>query len=101
MSNGVAFVLDENGGFLSHVNTDMVRVERCTPQDEADILALIHEHLERTGSPRARQLIGQWETWRLMFKKVVPNSLPGGPAGSAASSVSVPEPSAEPAPANP
>jgi glutamate synthase (ferredoxin) len=65
MSNGVAFVLDEHGGFASRVNTDMVRVDTCSADDEVSLLALIHEHQERTGSARAKQLIEQWEPSRL------------------------------------
>jgi glutamate synthase domain-containing protein 3 len=100
MSNGVAYVLDESGSFVSHVNTDMVRVDSCTPQDESGMLSLIHEHLERTGSARARQLIGQWETYRLMFKKVVPNTVATGPVEAAAPGVPVREPGPEPSPAS-
>ena len=79
MSNGVAYVLDESGGFASRVNMDMVRVDPCTEADEATLLTLIHEHQERTGSWRARLLIERWAEFRSLFKKVVPNTTPAAP----------------------
>ena len=79
MSNGAAYVLDETGGFPSRVNLDMVRVDACTETDDQHILGLVHEHLERTGSLRARQLIEQWSVFRLLFRKVVPKTAPTTP----------------------
>ncbi len=97
MSNGVAYVLDESGGFTSRVNMDMVRVDRCTEEDEAKLLELIHEHQERTGSARARQLIAQWSEFRLLFKKVIPNTTPSAPKAVAQPTEPAPEPAPEPA----
>ncbi len=54
----------------------MVRVEGCTSEDERLLLTLIHEHQERTGSPRARAIIERWEEFRGGFRKVVPNTTP-------------------------
>jgi glutamate synthase (NADPH/NADH) large chain/glutamate synthase (ferredoxin) len=97
MSNGVAYVLDENGGFASRVNTDMVRVDACTEADETLLLALLHEHQEKTGSARARELIERWDTYRQMFKKVVPNTTPTAMSGAAQPARPAPEPRPEPA----
>jgi glutamate synthase (NADPH/NADH) large chain/glutamate synthase (ferredoxin) len=96
MSNGVAYVLDETGGFSSRVNVDMVRVDQCSETDETQVLALIHEHQERTGSARARQLIERWEQFRPLFKKVVPNTTPTAPRTEARPTVPAPEPTPEP-----
>jgi len=76
MSNGVAYVLDERGDFDGRVNADMVRAEDCTEDDERLLLSLIHEHQERTGSPRARAIIERWEEFRFLFRKVVPRTAP-------------------------
>ncbi len=97
MSNGVAYVLDEDGGFASRVNMDMVCVDSCTEEDERLLLALIHEHQERTGSARARQLIEQWAEFRPCFKKVVPNTTPNSPKASVQPMEPAPEPAPEPA----
>ena len=96
MSNGLAYVLDENGGFASRVNIDMVRVDSCSAEDEAQLLALIHEHQERTGSARAKQLIEQWDAFRRLFKKVVPNTTPSAPKAETRPTVPAPEPTPEP-----
>ncbi len=92
MSNGVAYVLDETGEFSGRVNTDMVRVDGCTEADEALVLALIHEHQERTGSPRARQIMADWSHYRPLFKKVVPDTTPAAPLNEARPTVPAPEP---------
>jgi glutamate synthase domain-containing protein 3 len=54
----------------------MVRVEGCSAEDERRILSLVHEHQERTGSPRARQIMGAWEEFRGLFRKVLPMVAP-------------------------
>ncbi len=97
MSNGVAYVLDESGGFSSRVNTDMVRVDACSEEDDQQILRLVHEHLERTGSGRARQLIERWAWFRPLFKKVVPNTTPTAPRALVRPVEPAPEPRPEPA----
>jgi glutamate synthase domain-containing protein 3 len=97
MSNGAAYVLDETGGFPSRVNLDMVRIDDCTEADDQLILGLVHEHLERTGSLRARELIEQWEVFRPLFRKVVPNTTPTAPRTQ--SRPTIPEPAPAPGPA--
>ncbi|HEY7681129.1 MAG TPA: glutamate synthase-related protein [Gemmatimonadales bacterium] len=92
MSNGVAYVLDESGGFESRVNTDMVRVDVCDEADEIRLLSLIHEHQERTGSARAKRLIEQWEEFRSLFKKVVPNTAPAASQRNEQPTLPAPEP---------
>ena len=77
MSNGVAYVLDESGGFPSRVNTEMVTLALFEGRDESLVQSLLHEHLERTGSPRAGALIARWDYYRGLFRKVVPNTKPG------------------------
>ncbi len=96
MSNGIAYVLDENGGFTSRVNMDMVRVDPCTAEDETRVLALLHEHQERTGSPRAKQLIEEWDSIRVLFKKVVPDTAATEPRTGTHPTLPAPEPAPEP-----
>ena len=92
MSNGTAYVLDENGDFSGKVNLDMVRVDACTGEDETMLLGLLHEHQERTGSARARQLIEGWDRMRREFKKVVPNTTPAAPRAELRPTMPAPEP---------
>ena len=75
MSNGIAYVLDEAGSFPSRVNHEMVAVEALDVDDERLLLQLIHEHGERTVSARARTLLVDWESYRSLFRRVVPRGV--------------------------
>jgi glutamate synthase domain-containing protein 3 len=76
MSNGIAYVLDEAGTFHARVNQDMVALEQLEDDDEQVLHRLIHEHEERTASPRARQLLVDWDAARRLFRRVVPRNAP-------------------------
>src|SRR5437867_2306490 len=76
MSNGVAYVLDETETFSARCNFDMVRVEPLAEADERAVLELVHQHLAKTGSPRAREVLGAWDRYRLVVRKVVPHAAP-------------------------
>jgi len=74
MSGGLAFVLDESGTFASRCNMGMIAVEPLEDdEDEMRIRSLVEEHLARTGSPRARDLLAAWPKMRALFKKVIPS----------------------------
>ena len=74
MSGGTAYVLDEGGDFASRVNLQMVGVERLEEAEEvAAVRALVHRHLEYTGSARARTLLESWASAAGRFVKVIPN----------------------------
>ncbi len=76
MSNGIAYVLDEAGTLASRCNFDMVDA-RPIDQADADVLrALVREHLDKTGSPRAAAVLQDWERFRPLFHKVVPHTAP-------------------------
>ncbi|MGB8694316.1 MAG: hypothetical protein WCD08_12495 [Steroidobacteraceae bacterium] len=73
MSGGVAYVLDEIGDFPKRVNTQMVGIERIEDAAEsAAVRALVQQHLEYTGSARARSLLERWDTVVSRFVKVMP-----------------------------
>jgi glutamate synthase domain-containing protein 3 len=86
MTNGVAYVLDETGAFPSRYNPDLVGITPFTERDETVLLELIHLHLERTGSLRAKDILERWEQFRPLFCRVTPLWTPQAPA--------VPEPMA-------
>jgi glutamate synthase domain-containing protein 2/glutamate synthase domain-containing protein 3 len=73
MSHGVAYVLDESGNFPGRVNRAMVDLNALTLEDQETVLGLIHEHQERTGSARARQILLAWPRFVSLFLKVVPH----------------------------
>ena len=72
MSNGVAYVMDETGTFEGRVNPDMVDVASLDVEDAELLQRLIHEHEEKTVSPRARTILVQWSDYLPLFKKVAP-----------------------------
>jgi glutamate synthase domain-containing protein 3 len=76
MSNGLAYVLDEAGTFHSRVNGDMVTLETLEEEDEQLLHRLIHAHEEKTASPRARNLLVEWDTVRPLFRRVAPRGAP-------------------------
>jgi glutamate synthase (NADPH/NADH) large chain len=95
MSGGVAYVLDEDGGFEKRCNLSMVALEPVPAEAEAsetgevemhgrvhfnhlnqaDEQALreqIEKHSRYTGSPRARQILDNWSAYLPKFTKVIP-----------------------------
>jgi glutamate synthase (ferredoxin) len=73
MSGGIAYVLDEHGDFPSKVNAQMVSLEKVEDATEAAALRrLVENHLERTSSSRARQVLDAWDEWLPKFVRVIP-----------------------------
>jgi glutamate synthase (NADPH/NADH) large chain len=72
MSGGVAFVLNEDGGFESRLNTEMVDIEPMTEEDCEQLRSLVAAHKEETGSPVAQRLLDDWEQSIAWFTKVMP-----------------------------
>jgi glutamate synthase (NADPH/NADH) large chain/glutamate synthase (ferredoxin) len=68
MSGGIAYVLDLDP---ARVNTALVGLEPLEPADEETVLALLREHLERTGSTVASSLLGDFQPSR--FARVIPH----------------------------
>jgi glutamate synthase (NADPH/NADH) large chain/glutamate synthase (ferredoxin) len=74
MSGGFAYVLDEDRKFKSRCNEGMVDLEQLADKEEiASLKALIQKHLDLTGSPTAKKLLGDWENARKKFVKVFPH----------------------------
>ncbi|HEY1847756.1 MAG TPA: glutamate synthase-related protein, partial [Opitutaceae bacterium] len=74
MSGGVAYVLDESGKFAGTVNRQMVAVETIdTPEETAEVRALVEKHLLYTRSARAKSVLERWDSLLPKFVKVMPN----------------------------
>ena len=73
MTGGVAFVYDERGDFDLNCNLDSVDLFPVEPgsEDETALLALLREHVVRTGSPTAKRILAHWQDCRAKFVKVV------------------------------
>lgn len=75
MSGGVAYVLDEDNSFYLNFNRELASAKALSEQDEKDISVLkglIAEHFEKTGSPKARLILDNFESFLPKFKKVLP-----------------------------
>ena len=72
MSNGVAYVLDETGTFATRLNHDLVELSGLELEDVEVLRRLIHEHEEKTVSPRARNILVRWDEFLPLFRKVIP-----------------------------
>ncbi len=74
MSGGLAFVRDDDRKFKSRCNLGMVDLEQIAlDEDWATLKGMIEKHLALTGSPRARQVLADWENERKKFVKVFPH----------------------------
>ena len=76
MSGGVAYVLDEDGDFVSkRLNPEMVKVYPLVECDDAEINEvrdLIQTHIDYTASTRGRDILNNWEVNLNKFLKVLP-----------------------------
>jgi len=73
MSGGIAYVYDKDRRFADRCNLELVDLEGLDDADEAEVKALISEHVARTGSLVGRNLLASWErVARERFVKVMP-----------------------------
>ncbi len=62
MSGGTAYIYDIDGKFQSRLNPEMVVARPVKrEQDIAEMKDLIEQHAEKTDSPRAKELLADWE----------------------------------------
>ncbi len=73
MSGGDAYVLDEEGRFVSQCNLEMVDLEPVETEDDvAGLRILLEAHLKYTGSAKAKRVLGDWDTMLPRFVKIMP-----------------------------
>ena len=73
MSGGVAFVLNEDGGFEQRCNRGMIELEPVTDEkDQALLRDLIQRHAQYTGSRKAKSVLDRWKAMLPQFVKVMP-----------------------------
>jgi glutamate synthase (ferredoxin) len=73
MSGGVAYVLDETGGFGQNCNQQMVLLERLEDSAEIEeIRQMINRHAQYTRSQRAFKILALWDEMVPKFVKVMP-----------------------------
>ena len=73
MSGGIAYVWDEDRDLYLRLNKALVTVDPVTErQDIQEIRTMLTEHVEATGSPKAREILEHLEEKAACFKKILP-----------------------------
>jgi glutamate synthase domain-containing protein 2/glutamate synthase domain-containing protein 1/glutamate synthase domain-containing protein 3 len=75
MSGGVAYVLDETDEFAARCNMGMVGFDEISGADAIELRAMIEEHMQRTDSTVARDVLARFEQLLAdgAFVKVMPH----------------------------
>jgi glutamate synthase (ferredoxin) len=75
MTGGLAYFLDEDGSFSEKVNPEIIKIQRVqTSIGEGQLKALIISHVNRTGSPKGKQILADWGQYLGKFWQAVPPS---------------------------
>jgi len=72
MSGGIGYVWDREGELEPKVNKEMVNLETLGEDDFSYIREQIEEHLHKTGSPRAQEILENWNEMKNYFVKIMP-----------------------------
>jgi glutamate synthase (ferredoxin) len=72
MSGGTAYVLDEQGDFASHCNTEMSCLEQLNEGDRVLVKGMVEAHAGKTASTRAAAILADWDRLQTKFVKVMP-----------------------------
>jgi glutamate synthase domain-containing protein 3 len=73
MSGGIAYILDENQLFDTRCNLEMVDIEPVMKTDDIQFLEhRLNKHLAYTNSPRAKEILDNWDEILPYFIKVIP-----------------------------
>lgn len=74
MSGGIAYVFDEDQKFEYRCNMEMVSLETCSDANEENFVkGLIEKHFTLTQSPKAKNILENWNSLKSKFVKVIPN----------------------------
>ncbi|MGB5633716.1 MAG: hypothetical protein WBM86_13200, partial [Waterburya sp.] len=75
MTGGLGYFLDENNTFPSKVNPEIVKFQRVVSKEGATQLQeMIQNHVNRTGSPKGKAILQDWDNYLGKFWQVVPPS---------------------------
>ncbi|MGK7889976.1 MAG: glutamate synthase-related protein [Leptolyngbyaceae cyanobacterium] len=75
MTGGLAYILDTDSHFSEKINPEIVAAQRVMSiAGAAQLKALIQAHGDRTQSPKALEILSNWETYLPQFWQVVPPS---------------------------
>jgi glutamate synthase (NADPH/NADH) large chain len=71
MSGGIGYVWDPERRLEALYNPELVELEELDEEDEATILGLVTEHVERTGSTVGAHVLATWAERRGEFVRVI------------------------------
>ncbi len=74
MTGGEAFVFDEERRFTRRLNEQLVTATGLDANDERRLRKLLLNHYERTASPKAAELLRNWEQMASLFWRVAPRA---------------------------
>ena len=75
MTGGLGYFLDENNTFSSKVNPEIVNIQRVVSKEGATQLKeMIQNHVDKTGSPKGKTILQDWDNYLGQFWQVVPPS---------------------------
>jgi len=73
MSGGIAYVLDDDGTFKQHCNSEDLNIDAIEKvEDQLQLEQLVENHFIATDSPLARRILDDWKNYLPKFKKVLP-----------------------------
>jgi glutamate synthase (NADPH/NADH) large chain/glutamate synthase (ferredoxin) len=72
MTGGLAYVLDLEGTLPELYNPALVTHSALTDDDAKVVKQLVYEHLDKTESARAKEILGDWAKFAGKFVKVYP-----------------------------
>ena len=72
MSGGIAYVLNQDGGFKARCNLETLDLDPLDDQDHQELRLLIERHFAYTGSAVADRLLKDWSESVKQFIKVMP-----------------------------
>ncbi len=85
MTGGLSYFLDESNTFLNKVNPEIVKIQRVVSSEgEKQLQEMIQNHVNKTGSPKGKAILQDWDNYLGKFWQVVPPSEADSPEASAA-----------------
>ncbi len=75
MTNGVAWVLDQDDEFAGRINAESVALGRFEGNEANEIRALIERHVEATGSAQGKAILENWAERSGQFWRVTPTAV--------------------------
>jgi glutamate synthase (NADPH/NADH) large chain/glutamate synthase (ferredoxin) len=76
MTGGIAYVLDQDGLLPELYNPALVVHEGLDDEDTVAVKQLVYQHLDKTESARAREILADWPKFAAKFVKIRPRSAP-------------------------